>query len=258
MQLNNRYHNVFGRIPILGMIHLAGTERVKRALEEIAIFEEEGVDGAVIENYYGSVQDVIETLQETQRGEPNIAIGVNILPNEFHRSLPLAQKYGADFVQLDQVAGTYKEGELDFRAYESVKGLHPKIIVLGGVWPKYYHPVEGSDLEKDLRMGVERAEAIVVTGERTGKETPIDKIRRFREIIREHPLVVGAGLTPDNAYEQLCIADGAIVGTSLKIEDDTSNPIDRQRVRTFMSVVREAREYRTAEWEVKKLRVRKE
>ena len=55
--------------------------------------------------------------------------------------------------------------------------------------------------------------------------------------------MIGAGLTPDNAYEQLCISNGAIVGTSFKIDGNTYNPIDRQRVRDFMSVVREARLY---------------
>lgn len=243
MELNNRYHQVFGKIPILGMIHLAGQNPVKRALEELTLFEEEGIDGAIIENYHGSVEDVIATLQETHKRKRKVVIGVNVLPNEFYRSLPLAKKYGADFVQLDHVAGVYRSGQLDFEHYGQVKQQNPEIIVLGGVWPKYYHPIEGSDLERDLEVGIERAEAIVVTGAGTGQETPFDKIRRFREIIGEHPLVVGAGLTPDNAYEQLCISNGAIVGTSLKIGDSTYNPMDRQRIRDFMSVVKEARAY---------------
>ena len=243
MELNNRYNKVFGRIPILGMIHLAGQNPVKRALEEIALIEEEGVNGAIIENYHGSVEDVIATLQETSRRKPNVAIGVNVLPNEFSQSLQLAQKYGADFIQLDQVAGTYISGQLNFESYNQVKSQYPEIIVLGGVWPKYYHPIEGSDLKEDLKIGMQRAEAIVVTGAGTGKETPFDKIRIFRETLGEHPLVIGAGLTLTNAYEQLCISNGAIVGTALKIDDNTHNPMDRQRVRDFMSIAKEARRY---------------
>lgn len=246
MQLNNRYNQVFGRIPIFGMIHLAGEDPVKRALEELAIFEEEGVDGAIVENYHGSVERVIETLQETQRRKPKIVIGINILPNEYHKSLPLAHQYDADFVQLDQVAGIYDgSGKLNSEHYQTVKDQFPKIIVLGGVWPKYYRPVEHSDLESDLRIGMQRAEAIVVTGAGTGKETPINKIRQFREVIGDHPLIIGAGLTPysDCTYDQLCISNGGIVGSSLKIGNQTDNPIDRQRVRDFMSVVRAARKY---------------
>jgi uncharacterized protein len=239
--LNNHYRELFGKLPIFGMIHLAGDTPVRRALQELSLFEEEGIDGAIVENYHGSIQNVIETLQEVQRSHHTIHIGVNILPNEFSRSLSLAQVYGAEFVQLDHVAGTYTAGTLDFSAYAIAKKKHADIIVLGGVWPKYYLPMQGSTLEEDVKTGMQRAEAIVVTGAGTGKETPFEKIRKFRELLGEHPLVIGAGLTPDNAYTQLCIADGAIVGSSLKEGNNTNNPVDRQRVKAFMSVVKEAR-----------------
>jgi len=245
MQLNNNYNKIYGKIPIFGMIHLAGEYPVQQALKEIKIFEQEGVDAAIIENYHNhSVQTIIQTFDELAKIETSVSIGVNVLPNEFYLSLPLAQQYGADFIQLDHVAGTYGgHGTLLFSEYQNVKERNPDVIVLGGVHPKYYHPVEGSDLEEDLKTGMQRAEAIVVTGEGTGMATPIDKIKRFREVIGDHPLVVGAGLTPDNAYEQLCISDGAIVGSSLKLNSNTHNPIDRQLVREFISVVREARNY---------------
>ena len=246
MQLNNCYWEVFDEAPILGMIHLAGDEPVKRALEEIAIFEEEGLDGAIIENYHGSIGEVIKTLQEVSKLILNLVIGINILPNKFDQAFILAHKYRADFIQLDQVAGSYISGKLDFELYKSFKERYSDIIILGGVWPKYYQPVNGSDLETDVRNGMERAEAIVVTGSGTGIETPLEKINKFRNILGNHPLVVGAGLTVDNAYEQLCIADGAIVGTSFKIDSSTYNPIDQRNVKEFMSVAREARKYQNS------------
>lgn len=231
-------------LPVIGMIHLAGDKPVKKALDEILIFEEERVDGAIIENYHGSAEEVIETLKETSKLKTKVLIGVNILPNEFSVSFPLAGKYNSKFIQLDHVAGSYMEGALNLAAYASFKGKYPDIIVLGGVWPKYYHPEKGSDLEKDLREGMKRAEAIVVTGEGTGKETPLDKIKRFRKVLGNHPLIIGAGLTLKNAYEQLCIADGAIVGTSFKFSNNTCNPVERGRVKDFMSIVKEARKYK--------------
>ena len=247
MRLNSLYDKVFNKIPILGMIHLAGNDPVKRALEEIAVYEEEGVDGVIIENYHGTVEDVTQTLKETSTMKPNIVIGVNVLPNEFKQAFTLAYKYGADFIQLDYVAGRYTRGELDFQAYSRVKEKYPNIIVLGGVWPKYYTPLEGSDLEQDLWEAKSRAEAVVVTGAGTGVETPLGKVKQFRELIGGHPLVVGAGLTADNAYERLCISDGAIVGSFFKEGGDTRNPIDREKIRDFMSIVEEARKYQKDE-----------
>jgi len=239
MCLNSLYDKVFNLIPILGMIHLAGDDPVKRALEEIAVYEEEGVDGVIIENYHGTVKAVTQTLKKTSTMKPNIVIGVNVLPNEFEQAFTLAHKYGAKFIQLDYVAGRYTRGELDSQAYSRFKEKDPNIIVLGGVWPKYYTPLEGSDLEQDLCEAKSRAEAVVVTGAGTGVETPLGKIKRFRELIGGHPLVVGAGLTADNAYERLCISDGAIVGSFFKEDGDTRNPIDRRKIRDFMSIVQD-------------------
>ena len=41
--------------------------------------------------------------------------------------------------------------------------------------------------------------------------------------------------------DNLCIADGAIVGTSLKVNDDTRKPLDRAKIRDFMAAVHETR-----------------
>ena len=67
-----KFNEVFGYKPIIGMIHLAGGDRltacslktrlkIERAIEELAVFEEEGLDGAIIENYHA---DYLETLKE--------------------------------------------------------------------------------------------------------------------------------------------------------------------------------------------------
>jgi len=244
MHLNNNFHKVFGPKPILGMIHLAGDEPVKRALEEIEIFENEGVDGAIVENYHGTIEDVLKTLHVLKKRENQLVIGLNVLPNEYQLALPWAFKFGAKFIQLDYVSGRYVEGELPSEDYARVKTLFPDIIVLGGAHPKYFTPVVGSNLEEDLKLGMQRAEAIVVTDQGTGIETPLDKIMYFRKVLGPHLLIVGAGLTPENAYEQLIIGNGAIVGTTLKSDNDTHNKADRYRLRDFMDVVKQARRYK--------------
>ncbi len=241
MKLNNNFHEIFKNKPIIGMIHLAGENPVEWALEEIDIFEEEGIDAALIENYYGTESDVIKTLEEIKDRPRKIIMGINILPNEFSLSFILARRYEAKFIQIDYVAGKYEEGALDISRYSREKIQFPELIVLGGVHPKYYRPLPSSNLENELREGIQRAEAIVVTGQGTGKETSLDKIKYFRQIIGNHPLIVGAGVNLKNAYEQLKIADGAIVGTSLKVKNNTKNKVDRLKVRDLMTIVKEVR-----------------
>ena len=238
---------VFKRIPIFGMIHLAGTSPIPRALQEISLFEEEGLDGVIVENYHTrAIENVIDTLEETKKLNPKLLIGVNVLPNDFELAFTLAHEYQTDFIQLDYVAGVYEtDTKLDFPTYDAFRHEYPNVLVLGGVWPKYYEPRAGSNLEKDLKEGMQRADAIVVTGAGTGKETPLEKIQQFRLVLGSHPLIIGAGLTPQNTYQQLSIADGAIVGSYFKKDNQTQNEVDRMKVKDFMSKVEEVRRYRS-------------
>lgn len=238
-----KYRSLFGRLPVIGMLHLAGDDPAQRALQELSLFEEEGVSAALVENYHGSLDDVIQILQEISQRRTTIPIGINILPNKFHLAFPLAVHHGSAFIQLDHIAGKYDRGELEVNTYNEFRKDFSAILVLGGVWPKYYRPLVGSDLGGDITEGMGRADALVVTGAGTGEETPLKKITTFRRIMGEFPLVVGAGLTPENAYQQLQHADGAIVGTSLKCGNKTENPVDRIRVRAFMDAVKEVRVY---------------
>ena len=228
---------------IIGMIHLAGgiTKKIGRALDEIAVYEGEGLDGIIVENYHGSDLDVENTLKAIRRTGTSLAIGVNILPNNWGHAFDFSHECGAGFIQVDYVAGKYTKGSINGELYPLFRKRYSHIVVLGGVHPKYYTPVPGSHLEDDLVTGKDRADAIVVTGEGTGIETPLSKIREFRSVLGEHPLIVGAGLTPETVAEQLRIADGAIVGSYFKIDNETENYLDRAKVRRFMDAVRELR-----------------
>ncbi len=241
----SRFQSLFGIKPVIGMIHLSGGEstRIERALEELTIYEEQGINGAIIENYHGSDQDVATVLDIVSKRRTRLILGVNILPNEFDLAFTLAKRYGAGFIQIDYVAGRYSGGEeIDVADYQEKRRSFQDILVLGGVWPKYYAPIEGSNLEDDVREGIQRADALVVTGEGTGKETPLEKIKSFRRVAGDQfPLIVGAGATPTNIVDALQIADGVIVGSYLKRDEITRYPVDRQRVQEFMIAVARAR-----------------
>ena len=230
------------------MIHLSGNtekEAIQRANEELDIYEEGGVDGAILENYCVEEGRLIRAIKPLKEKSRNLVLGVNVLPNEYVLAFELAKMYHLDFIQLDYVAGKYTSGSpINKEFYEKAIGTTNAILpiaVLGGVWPKYYNPVVGSSLEKDLKYGMKMADAIVVTGERTGEETPMEKILRFREIAGDFPLIIGAGLTVQNARQQLEVADGAIVGSYFKPEGDISKMVERHRVMALMDVVNAAR-----------------
>lgn len=240
----------FKNKPILGMIHLSGADvitKVERALAEIDIYTNEGVDGIIVENYHGSIDDVEEVLKNLKdyRGY----LGINILPNDFETALQLASQYNADFIQLDYVSGEYEPNtKLDEeRLVKAVELSGSDTLILGGVWPKYYHPIAGSNMKKDVQNGALFCDAIVVTGSGTGKETPLDKIKLFREHLissdrfRNTPLIIGAGLDASNVGEQLPFADGAIVGSCFKPYKRTQEMISPELVKEFMDEVKKVR-----------------
>lgn len=242
-----KFEATFGtRNPIIGMIHLAGQSNAKvleRAMQELALFEKTGVHAAIIENYHGTFNQVEMVLRAAQNRFPKVVLGVNILPNEYYAAFALAHHYGAKFIQMDFVSGRYKSGRkdqpitLDTKDYYEVRRTYPDILVLGGVHPKYYKPVDGSDLGRDIRTAKMRADAIVVTGAGTGKATPMQKIEEFRSLVgNDFPLVIGAGVTAENGQAQLAIGNGAIVGSYFK-DGETKAPMIEARIQDILKLV---------------------
>jgi len=226
--------------PIIGMIHLAGNshqERVKRALEELVIYQEEGINGAIIEDYHGTQEDVFETFKQVKRLNLNVVLGMNLLSNPYF-GYQESKSLGAKFVQFDSLQST----DINLGLYRKLRIYNPDVAVLGGVRFKYTQDT-GNPLEKDLNEVKSICEAIVTTGSGTGIETPLEKLIEFKRNLKEFPLVVGAGVNPSNAYEQFFIADAAIIGSYVKPRGNTYLPVERSLIRDIIPIVKEVRKY---------------
>lgn len=232
--MQSSFRNLFTvKKTIIGMIHLAGSnrnERVTRALEELSLYQEEGIDGAIIEDYHGTPEDIYETLIQSGNVGFRIIKGINVLRNPYS-AFQWASDFGAKFIQFDSVQTT----DLNLELYNKLRKEYPNIVVLGGVGFKYTS-LTGNPLEVDLEEGKSRCDAIVTTGSGTGIETPLEKLKEFKRLLENFPLLVGAGVNLDNVYEQLSVADGAIVGSYFKC-GDTSLPVDRKRVKDLMDIM---------------------
>jgi len=197
-----------------------------------------GVHAILVENYFGDRVDVENALQYLHTACPDKVYGVNMLGFP-EMAFELARKYGAMFVQMDSVCGhlepTYEKPFL--KKLEAMRG-DGDIFLLGGVRFKYQPVRSGRSLEEDLKLGMERCDAIVVTGEGTGISTELEKIKTFRSVLGDFPLIVGAGMTAETAQEQLAFADGAIVGSYFKEYGEAEYPVDEERVKLFMQMAK--------------------
>jgi predicted TIM-barrel enzyme len=231
--------------PILGMLHLKGDDRadvVSRAAREADILVENGIDGLVVEDYFGSVGDVEAVLELLASTPPGVPYGVNVL-DDGPASFALADRYGAAFVQMDSVAG-HLSGVDDVAFTAELARLREgsDVLLLGGVRFKYQPVLSGNPVEVDLRAALARCDAVVVTGAGTGVETSPERVRQFRDTLGPvFPVVVGAGLTAANCSETLAIADAAIVGSSLKDTLRADGDVSGRRVLELMAAVRDLR-----------------
>ena len=53
--------------------------------------------------------------------------------------------------------------------------------------------------------------------------------------------MANTGVTIDNVRDILAIADGVVIGTHFKVDGDTWNPVEAERVKRFMDVVAKLR-----------------
>lgn len=216
--------NIFGDLfpedkALIGMIHLAGdgcVEKLKRVIKELKIYEDNGFNGAIIENYCGSVSHLDHVLRELDRDKFNLIIGSNILGNTYlPENFIKAEYYKVPFIQVDSV----HPKDIPFSVYDNLRNRHSNVSVLGGINFKYRTQEKGEDLKRELNRAMGRCEGIVTTGEGTGIETPLEKLLEMRDIIGDFPLISGAGVHKNNVYETSRIVDGIIIGSYVKDYD---------------------------------------
>ena len=100
-------------------------------------------------------------------------------------------------------------------------------------------------VQKSLKQSVLEAinkgsSAVVITGDWTGEEPKMDDLAVAKRIAQgEVPIIVGSGFNKDNAKKLLSVADGVIVGSSIK----TDGRIDSAKTKDLVNVVRGIRIY---------------
>ena len=69
----------------------------------------------------------------------------------------------------------------------------------------------------------------------TGKSPSVDDVKEMKAIAGNVPVIVGSGVNEKTVNDYLAVADGAIIGSSFKVDGNVMNAIDENRVRSLMS-----------------------
>lgn len=230
--------------PIIGLIHLKGDQDddiLKRAKKELDIYLEAGIDGILVENYYGNYYHMEMILEYIQSNYPDIIYGVNCL-NCDQMGFELAIKYNAKFIQIDSVVGHLKpRDDYSMEAFLNLYRKRTDALIFGGVRFKYQPILSERSLEEDLIISKDRCDVVCVTQNATGEETSLAKIKEFRDILQDFPLFVAAGVTKENALKQLPYVDGAIIGSYFKDTYKDTGDVCLEHVQEMVAIFDEYR-----------------
>jgi uncharacterized protein len=85
------------------------------------------------------------------------------------------------------------------------------------------------------------ADMVCVSGPAAGVEADITTLERVRAKVPDTPVIVGTGVSADNVAALARVADGFIVGTSIKVDGKTLNPVDPGRAKAFIKAFERTR-----------------
>jgi len=85
------------------------------------------------------------------------------------------------------------------------------------------------------------ADVVLVSGIMTGQAVETSDLKAVKAVIPETPVFANTGVNIDNVKDILAVGDGCVIGTHFKQGGDTWKPVDGDRVKRFMDVVRKLR-----------------
>jgi membrane complex biogenesis BtpA family protein len=264
-----RFYKVFNQAkPIIGMVHLQPLPGspgyqgnldfiVSHACQEAQILADGGFDGLIVENfgdlpfYPDSVPAetvaVMTRIATEIRRRTGLPMGINVLRNDGRAALAIAASVGAQFIRANVHVGlaASEQGLLFGKAHEILRyrtWLRSECLIFADIAVKHAYPLIEQSVEEMLRDAVLRglADAVIVTGAETGTAVEMEFAQQAKRRAGELsvPLIIGSGIDPENIWQALEISDAVIVGTSIKRDKVTTNPIDSESAKSLLQAAR--------------------
>lgn len=229
---------------------------LEKAKVDLDALQEGGVDAIMFSNEY-SFPYLTKVKTETTaamarvigelRRDITVPYGVNVLWDPV-ASLDLAAATGAKFVR-EIFTGAYAS---DFGVWDTDCGAtvrHQREIgaenvkLLYNIVPEAAKYLADREIESITKTTVFncRPDALCVSGATAGSATNPDILKRAKSVAGDTVVLANTGCRKDTIENFLKIADGAVVGTTFKVDGKFENGVDKKRVQEFMAVVKNYR-----------------
>lgn len=266
--MSGKFKAIFGDTkPVIAMVHLGAlpgsplhdhsVERiVELARTDLLALQAAGFDAVMFGNEndrpYEFAVDTASTATMAYvigrlRDEITVPFGVNVLWDPIS-SIALAAATGAAFVR-EIFTGTYAS-DMGPWTPDAGKAMRYRdrlgrkdIALLYNVSAEFAYSLDQRPLPDRARSAVFSSipDAILVSGAITGEAAKMADLEAVKRALPDTPVLANTGVKHATVAEVLKIADGCIVGSSLKVDGNTWNAVDPERATEFMRLVREAR-----------------
>ncbi len=254
---------------IIGMIHveaLPGVPRfggnmaqvIAKAKAEAKLYQAAGVDMLMIENMHDvpfdrhpgpEITAAMAVVGYEVKLATGLRCGVQILAAANTQALGAAKAAGLDFVRAEGFVFGHvaDEGYIDGCAATVLRYRRQieadDILVITDIKKKHSSHAVTADV--DIVETAHAAEfflsdGVIVTGVATGAEASLDELQAVKAAVKI-PVLVGSGVTLANVDKYLAVADALIIGSYFKYDGYWANPIEEERVKTFMARVNSLR-----------------
>ncbi len=268
--MTQNFKRVFGDgKPVIGMVHLGalpGSPLHDRDRGLAALVEDAGQDLAALQAagfdavMFGNENDRPYELEVDRASTATMAYvigqlrrdiavpcGVNVLWDPLS-SIALAAATGADFVR-EIFTGSYASDMGPWtpdagKAMRYRNGLgRGDLAMLYNVSAEFAYSLDQRPLPDRARSAVFSSipDAVLVSGQITGEAAAISDLKAVKEALPDTPVLANTGVKHETVAEVLTVADGCIVGSSLKLDGNTWNAVDPTREAEFMRLARAAR-----------------
>lgn len=258
-----------GRKPIIAMAHVPPLPGTPLYDEKLGI---EGLLAAVKADLDILLSTDVDGVMFCNEGDRPYTFnagyeGVAIMTRVVSELAPTDRPFGVDFLWDPQAAlaiglatGAAFMREVTTGFYESDMGIWQTdaakllrerrrlsvdgLAILMNVTPEFASPMGGRDVATIARSVAVSSlpDGILISGPMAGKEPDIGSVKLVRDIVPDNiPVLVNTGVRVDNVSSFLSVSDGIIVGTGLKKDGYTWNPIDSNRVHAFLAAAKEKR-----------------
>jgi uncharacterized protein len=255
--------------PLIAMCHLQGLPGRPRydalagmdhvvdlAGRDLAALQDGGVDGILFCNEHDlpysthvgvEAAAAMAAVVGQLRGDIRVPFGVNLLWDP-RSSLAVAAATGAAFVRevftgvFDSDMGLLAPDFGDLAGYRHAIGADG-VAVFANITPEFSRSVGGRSVaERAASAAYLGVDALLISGRAAGVGVDMSELQEAKSAVTDTPVLANTGVRADTVEEILAVADGAIVGTSLKEDGDTWRLVDPRRVVEMMERVNAARE----------------